>query len=134
MALFRQFRGNRASLDAQPLHDGYAYFCVDDGTFHIDYADADGNLYRKQINAANAETLCGMTLEELKAELATQDAVVLAEAQAYTDNAIANMNVNIDVATDDEVMELLASRNVITPVSDSTGYTYLDIDSKILVI
>lgn len=130
MALFKHFRGSRASLDAQPLHDGYAYFCVDDGTFHIDCTDAEGNLYRKQINAANAETLCGVTLEELKAEFATQDAVILAEAQAYTDNAIAN----IDVATDDEVMELLALRNVITPVSDSTGYTYLDIDSKILVI
>ena len=130
MALFKHFRGSRASLDAQPLHDGYAYFCVDDGTFHIDCTDAEGILYRKQINAANAETLCGVTLEELKAEFATQSALVLAESQAYTDNAIAN----IDVATDDEVMELLASRNVITPVSDSTGYTYLDIDSKILVI
>jgi hypothetical protein len=49
MALFKPFRGSRAQLDAQPLHDGYAYFCTDDGTFHIDYVDADGNLQRKQI-------------------------------------------------------------------------------------
>lgn len=50
MALFKPFRGTRASLNAQELHDGYAYFCTDDGTFHIDYLDADGNLQRKQIN------------------------------------------------------------------------------------
>ena len=57
MALFKPFRGSRASLDMQPLHDGYAYFCIDDGTFHIDYVDVDGNLQRKQLNAKEAETL-----------------------------------------------------------------------------
>jgi hypothetical protein len=50
MSLFKALRGTRTTLDAQPLHDGYAYFCTDDGTFHIDYVDADGNLQRKQIN------------------------------------------------------------------------------------
>lgn len=57
MALFKPFRGSRTSLDAQPLHDGYAYFCTDDGSFHIDYADADGNLHRQQINGKYAEAL-----------------------------------------------------------------------------
>lgn len=57
MALFKPFRGNRSSLAVQPLHDGYAYFCTDDGSFHIDYVDADGNLQRKQINAKYAEAL-----------------------------------------------------------------------------
>lgn len=88
MSLFKPLRGSRVTLDAQPLHDGYAYFCTDDGSFHIDYTDADGNLQRKQINAKDAETLCGMTLEELKAEIATQDTVVLAEAQAYADGIV----------------------------------------------
>lgn len=50
MALFKPFRGNRRSLDTQEKHDGYAYFCTDDGSFHIDYVDSDGNLQRKQIN------------------------------------------------------------------------------------
>lgn len=50
MALWKPFRGSRASLNSQSKHDGYAYFCVDDGTFHIDYIDAEGNLQRKQIN------------------------------------------------------------------------------------
>lgn len=38
------------------------------------------------------------------------------------------------IATDDEVMELLFSKNVVTPISDSTGYTYLDQDQKILTM
>lgn len=57
MALFKALRGNRSSLDAQSLHDGYAYFCTDDGSFWIDYTDADGNLQRKQINKADLEAL-----------------------------------------------------------------------------
>lgn len=72
MALFKPFRGSRASLDVQPLHDGYAYFCTDDGSFHIDYVDSDGNLQRKQINAKDAETLCGMSLDEIKEYVAAQ--------------------------------------------------------------
>lgn len=71
MALFKPFRGTRASLP-QELHDGYAYFCTDDGSFHIDYVDSDGNLQRKQINAKDAETLMGMSLEEIKEYVAVQ--------------------------------------------------------------
>ena len=66
MALFKVLKGNRSALGSQALHDGYAYFCVDDGSFHIDYTDADGNLQRKQLNAKDAETLTGMTLEEIR--------------------------------------------------------------------
>ena len=62
MALFKQLRGTRASLNKQALHDGYAYFCVDDGSFHIDYADTNGDLQRKQINAKQAEGLIGYSI------------------------------------------------------------------------
>ena len=51
MALFKPFRGTRAALDTLEKHDGYAYFCTDDGSFHIDYVDADGNLQRKPSSA-----------------------------------------------------------------------------------
>lgn len=61
MALFKQMRGARSSLDSQPLHDGYAYFCVDDGTFHIDYADANGVLQRKQISEDFIKQLLNIT-------------------------------------------------------------------------
>ena len=73
MALFKPFRGTRASLDSQPLHDGYAYFCTDDGSFHIDYVDAESTLQRKQINAKDAETLCGMSLEEIQKSISWND-------------------------------------------------------------
>jgi hypothetical protein len=57
MALFKSLRGRRSSLDAQPLHDGYAYFCTDDGSFHIDGTDANGVLKRKQITASKTSSI-----------------------------------------------------------------------------
>lgn len=68
MALFKHFRGNRASLAQQPITDGYAYFCVDDGTFHIDFKDKNGVLKRMQINAHDAETLEGHSIEDFLLE------------------------------------------------------------------
>ena len=61
MALFKQLRGKRSDLATQELHDGYAYFCTDDGTFHIDYVDDNGNLQRKQINENFIKQLLNMT-------------------------------------------------------------------------
>lgn len=52
MALFKPMMGNSSVLDLQAKQAGYAWFCTDDGSFHIDYVDADGNLQRKQINDA----------------------------------------------------------------------------------
>ena len=52
MALFKPMMGNSSALDAQAKQPGYAWFCVDDGSFHIDYVDSDGKLQRKQINDA----------------------------------------------------------------------------------
>ena len=57
MALFKPMMGNSSVLALQKKQAGYAWFCVDDGSFHIDYVDADGNLQRKQLNAKEAETL-----------------------------------------------------------------------------
>ena len=65
MALFKTFRGQRTDLNNVPFTDGYAYFCPDDGSFHIDCL-VDGQEQRIQLNAKNAETLTGKTLEELK--------------------------------------------------------------------
>lgn len=73
MALFKPLKGTRASLDSQPLHEGYAYFCTDDGSFHIDFLDADGNLQRKQLNAKDAETIMGTSLTELQSNWTVND-------------------------------------------------------------
>ena len=59
-----------------------------------------------------------------------QDAVVLAEEQSYTDNAIAN----IDVATDEEVVEMLAEQKIVEPVIDAAGYIYTDNNENILIL
>jgi hypothetical protein len=45
-------KGNSAALALQEKQAGYAWFCTDDGSFHIDYLDSDGTLKRKQINDA----------------------------------------------------------------------------------
>lgn len=123
MALFKPFRGNRATLDAQPLHDGYAYFCIDDGSFHIDFINADGNLQRKQITAKEAEKILGYditntlnpsdteianskaifdALEALKTDVSNQLEAILFEAQNDSSNkaavVLAETQKNIDTA------------------------------------
>lgn len=73
MALWKPFRGSRTTLDSQPLHDGYVYFCIDDGTLFFDFTDADGNLQRKQINAKDCESVLGLTLEEIQKSISWND-------------------------------------------------------------
>lgn len=51
MALFKVLRGARSRLNNVEKMDGHAYFCPDDGSFHIDYLDDSGILQRKQLNA-----------------------------------------------------------------------------------
>lgn len=60
MALFKAFSGERSYLKSEPKVEGYAYFCTDDGTFHIDYKDNDGNLQRKQVNDAYVQQLISL--------------------------------------------------------------------------
>jgi hypothetical protein len=73
MSLFKALRGNRTALAAVEKHNGYVYFCTDDGSLFFDYLDENNVLQRKQINAANAETLTGLTLEEIKQSISWND-------------------------------------------------------------
>ena len=66
MALFKPLQGNRTRLDTVEKHEGYVYFCTNDGTLFFDYIDEEGILQRKQINAKDAETLTGLSLDEIK--------------------------------------------------------------------
>lgn len=105
MAFFKILKGNRGSLDSTPKNDGYAYFCIDDGTFHIDYVDKDGVLQRKQINANEAEKLIGYNVSTVlnsdDTEIPTSNSVieyvidssdsVLTASKAYTDEEIAKV-------------------------------------------
>lgn len=67
MALFKVNRGNSTNLPVT-MTDGWAYFCTDTAEFFIDYADENGDLHRKQINAKDAETLTGASLATILTE------------------------------------------------------------------
>lgn len=90
MALFKQFRGSRSSLDSVAKHDGHAYFCTDDGSFHIDYIDADGNLQRKQIGdtdlAAKAVTHTQQDLTDEQKAQARENIGAIAQKTSVSDN------------------------------------------------
>lgn len=91
MALFKSLRGKRENLPSAKT-DGYAYFCTDDGSFHIDYKDDSGIIQRKQINAKDAETLTGASLSTIlnssDIEVPTSKAVFDAMPIAMTDEEI----------------------------------------------
>lgn len=92
MALFKISKGSKNNLPTT-LTEGYCWYTFEDSKFYIDHKDENGVLVRKALNAENAETLMGLSLEELRNEIITQDTVILSEAQQYTDNAIANIDI-----------------------------------------
>lgn len=49
MALFQIYRGSESTLDQVPLHEGYAYFCVDTGRLWIDIAN-NGSLEENRLS------------------------------------------------------------------------------------
>lgn len=98
MALWKPFRGNRTALDTVEKHDGYVYFCVDDGSLFFDYADADGNLQRKQISASDAETLTGMSLDEIKESIVVPSTRVI-HGENLLSNILETYILNIDYET-----------------------------------
>lgn len=68
MALFKISKGNSSNLP-QTYNVGYCYFCEDTGLFYIDTTNDEAG--RKILNAQDAATLCGVTLEELQATITT---------------------------------------------------------------
>ena len=116
MALWKPFRGNRADLEAIEKHDGYVYFCTDDGSLFFDYADADGNLQRQQISAKDAETLTGYTFDQ-----------IISEAQAYTDE-------KTKTVTDDEFIVWLNEENIVTPIASASGEIYTSNNNEIYIL
>ena len=95
--LFKILHGDesRISTDITPFHEGWAYVTTL-GNYYIDMNIGTvevPNNQRIKLNAKDAETIAGASLDELKALISNQDAVVLAESQQYTDNAIANIDI-----------------------------------------
>lgn len=85
MALWKPFRGSREALEKQPLHDGYVYFCTNDGSLHFDFIDANGDVQRKQISSNEASSLIGYDISPIlsysNTEIPTAKAVADAIAQ-----------------------------------------------------
>ena len=63
MALFKISKGLSSKIPGlDKSQDGWCWFTTDDGLFHIDYED-NGKLKRKTLNANDAKTLTGASLE-----------------------------------------------------------------------
>lgn len=104
MALFKIFKGLSDNLPAlSTSKDGYCYFTTDDALFYIDYADANGTLRRKVLNASDALTLMGATLVDAvnnsEFEIPTSKAVY--QLIASIDTQLANLNDDLDDLRDE---------------------------------
>lgn len=122
MALFKQLRGSRTSLDNQPMHDGYAYFCTNDGSFHIDYANADGVLQRKQITASKISNI------SLPASGWTQATNVYSQVVTVT-GATANSKVDI-YPTPEQLIDLQTSGISLVAVNEDGVVTVYAMNNK----
>ena len=74
MALFKISKGSKNNLPAT-LTEGYCWYTFEDSKFYIDFKDENGVLTRKALNANTAETLSGMSLDELKAYVGSPTAI-----------------------------------------------------------
>ena len=136
MALFKTLRGKRENLPEKKT-DGYAYFCIDDGTFWIDYKDDNNIVQRKQINAKEAEELTGMSisnaLSSSTAEIPTSKAVSDALSNYATNTSVdTKLEGKVSKAGDTMSGNLAMSNHKITGVAapaadtDAANKKYVD--------
>lgn len=99
MALWKPMMGNSSALDSQAKQAGYAWFCTDDGSFHIDYVDANGTLQRKQINASIIARLKALEKTVYGSPLIAQfDGAEVCDAGLITDTSVSEFDI-IDSGT-----------------------------------
>ena len=84
MALFKISKGTKANLPTT-LTEGYCWYTHDDSKFYIDHKNGDGTLVRKALNAQDAETLAGSTLDEVLATAENTDNLVQGELELVFD-------------------------------------------------
>ena len=122
MALFKQLRGERTSLDTQPLHDGHAYFCTDDGSFHIDYTNAEGIVRRKQITASKTATIA------LPASGWTEATNIYSQIVAV-DGATTNSKIDL-YPTPEQLIELQSAGVALVAVNEDGIVTVYALNNK----
>lgn len=77
MAIFKMLHGDESniSLEITPFHEGWVYI-TSSGYYYVDLnigTTESPNNQRIKLNAANAETLCGITLEEIQKSINYDD-------------------------------------------------------------
>ena len=95
--LFKILHGDesRISTDITPFHEGWAYV-THSGNFYVDMnvgTVEDPNYQRVKLNAKDAETISGLSLDELESLVSANAAIVLAESQNYTNTAISELHI-----------------------------------------
>ena len=149
--LFKILHGDssRISVDITPFHEGYCYV-THDGFMYIDINTGTNeapNNQRIKLNAKDAQTLTGASLAtilnssdiEIPTSKAVFDAlstkVSFTEEQSLTDEQKqqAQDNIGIEIATDDEIVELLMQEDMLPVVTDSDGSLLADESDNILL-
>ena len=95
--LFKILHGDesRISTDITPFHEGWAYV-THSGNFYVDMnvgTVEDPNYQRVKLNAKDAETISGLSLDALESLVSANAAIVLAESQNYTNTAISELHI-----------------------------------------
>jgi hypothetical protein len=143
MALFKISKGSKSNLPSN-LTEGFCWYTYDDSKFYIDHKDANGALVRKALNAQDAETLGGASLDSILNSInSTVDKIstisLLASrwtaatniySQVVTVNgATANSKVDI-YPTPDQLVELQAAGISLVAVNDDGVVTVYAINNK----
>lgn len=125
MALFKAKKGKAESLASTQLHDGYAYFCYDDGTFHIDFVDDEGNLRRKQI-AAIAVDVPSWAKEPNKPTYTAEEIEGLGDITIVQSINDTPPDENGNLSLDEILFVAFEEEGVIQPVYDDESVVFTD--------
>lgn len=114
MALFKISKGSKSNLPSN-LTEGFCWYTYDDSKFYIDHKDANGTLVRKALNAQDADTLMGMSLDEIKEDIAPKTSTITLLSSAWTNDvepysqvvSLSNITANSKVDLQPTVAQLL---------------------------
>lgn len=82
MALFKISKGLSANLPTAKV-EGNCWWTIDDSKFYIDYKDENGILQRKALNAQDAQTVNGHTIEANVSTITTEQIDEICGATIY---------------------------------------------------
>lgn len=143
MALFKTFRGRSENLP-EIRTDGYCYFTTDNQMFYIDYKDENGEIQRAALNAGDAETILGASLETVlnytdeefptsKAIIDELDKRIVQSDWAETDETSVSFIKNKPAeTTDEEFFSMMVEADMIAAIQDTDDSILTDENGNIL--